>query len=185
MLDELGKFFEYAALHPDREDVYVLQRLAELAVRSNDEPLVVVGLLHQGFHAYSESLPSSTRLEWEKVGGRFDEITFDQPLAHVSALVANALNVDQTLVPKDVAAAAQCIKTTSSDVGWSGTSRSPVPPLALYPIHPTLLPVLVRFFARFGQHERSILSFLLSSEPFGLQSFAERPANGRYLVSAE
>ena len=58
-LIELGKFLEYAALHPDHEDVYVLQRLAELAVRSNDEPLVVVGLLHQGFHAYSESLPSA------------------------------------------------------------------------------------------------------------------------------
>ena len=178
ILDELGKFLEFAALHPDHEDVYVLQRLAELAVRSNDEPMVVVGLLHQGFHAYSENLPSATRLEWEKVGGRFDEITFDQPLAHVSALVANALNVDQTLVPKDVEVAAEYIKATSSDVVWSGTSGSPVPPLALYPIHPTLLPVLVRFFARFGQHERSILSFLLSPEPFGLQSFAERPATG-------
>lgn len=178
VLDELGKFLEYAAMYPDNEDVYVLQRLAELAVRSNDEPLMVVGLLHQGFHAYSESLPSATRLEWEKVGGRFDEITFDQPMAHVSALVENALNVDQELAPADVAAAAQYIRATSSDVGWSGTSGSPVPPLALYPIHPTLLPVMVRFFARFGQHERSILSFLLSSEPFGLQSFAERPASG-------
>ena len=164
---------------PIDEDVYVLQLLAELAARSNDEPLVVVGLLHQGFHAYSESLPSATRLEWEKVGGRFDEISFDQPLAHVSALVANALNVDQTLVPKDVAVAAKYIKASSSEVGWSRNSESPVSPVALYPIHPTLLPVLVRFFARFGQHERSLLSFLLSSEPFGLQTFAERPANGK------
>jgi hypothetical protein len=30
VLDELGKFLEYAALHPDQEDVYVLQRLAEV-----------------------------------------------------------------------------------------------------------------------------------------------------------
>ena len=178
VLDELGKLLEYAALHPDHEDVYVLQRLAEVAARSNDNPLVIVGLLHQGFHAYTESLPSATRLEWEKVGGRFDEITFDQPLAHVSALVASALNVDQRLAPKDVAVAAHHIKATSSDTGWYGTSESPVSPLALYPIHPTLLPVLVRFFARFGQHERSLFSFLLSSEPFGLQSFAQRPANG-------
>ena len=163
---------------PDHEDVYVLQRLAEFAARSNNHPLVVVGLLHQGFHAYAESLPSTTRLEWEKVGGRFDEITFDQPLVHVSALVASALNVDQMLAPKDVAVAAHHIKATSSDTGWYGTSESPVSPLELYPIHPTLLPVLVRFFARFGQHERSLFSFLLSSEPFGLQSFAERPANG-------
>ncbi len=178
VLDELGKFLEYAALHPDREDVYVLQRLAEFAVRSDDEPLVVVGLLHQGFHAYSESLPSATRLEWEKVGGRFDEITFDQPLAHVSALVANALNIDQAIAPEDVAVAAHRFKANSLSASWDGTSGIPVSPLELYPIHPTLLPVLVRFFARFGQHERSLLSFLLSSEPFGLQSFAERPADG-------
>lgn len=178
VLDELGKFLEYAALHPEDEDVYVLQRLAELAVRSDDKPLVVVGLLHQGFHAYSESLPSATRMEWEKVGGRFDEITFDQPLAHVSSLVASALNVDQKNAPADVVEAAQHIKDMNSDIGWSGTSDSPESPLALYPMHPTLLPVLVRFFARFGQHERSLLSFLLSSEPFGLQSFAERPASG-------
>ena len=48
--------------------------------------------------------------------------------------------------------------------------------LDLYPIHPTVLPVLVQFFARFGQHERSLFSFLLSSEPFGLQAFADRRA---------
>ena len=178
VLDELGKLLEYAALHPDHEDVYVLQRLAEFAARSNDHPLVVVGLLHQGFHAYAESLPSTTRLEWEKVSDRFDEIIFDQPLVHVSALVASALNVDQMRAPPDIVAAAHHIKATSSDTGWYGTSESPVSPLEIYPIHPPLLPVLVRFFARFGQHERSLFSFLLSSEPLGLQSFAERPANG-------
>ena len=40
-------------------------------------------------------------------------------------------------------------------------------------------PVLVQFFARFGQHERSLFSFLLSSEPFGLQAFADRRATAR------
>ncbi|WP_292633452.1 AAA family ATPase [Novosphingobium sp. 28-62-57] len=34
--------------------------------------------------------------------------------------------------------------------------------------------LLVRFFARFGQHERSLFGFLLSNEPFGLQAFATR-----------
>ena len=49
----------------------------------------------------------------------------------------------------------------------------------LYPLHPTVLPVLTRLFSRFGQNERSLFSFLLSSEPFGLQMFAERPASPR------
>lgn len=33
---------------------------------------------------------------------------------------------------------------------------------------------LIRTFRRFGQNERSLFSFLLSNEPFGLQAFSER-----------
>jgi hypothetical protein len=174
LLDELGKFLEYAALHPDQEDVYVLQRIAEIAARSGDCPLVVVGLLHQGFHAYAERLPSTARLEWDKVAGRYEEITFDQPLAHVVALVAGALNVNAKRVPRDLAASAQAVRIATASTGWYGASADHPAPLKQYPLHPTVLPVLVRFFARFGQHERSLFSFLLSSEPFGLQAFADR-----------
>ena len=179
VLDELGKFLEYAALRPDTEDVYILQRLAEAAARSSDSPLILLGLLHQGFHAYAENLPSTQRQEWEKVGGRYGEITFDQPLSHVTALVKGALNVDRTLISNDVVARVPAVKAAALDTGWYGNSAELVSPLELYPLHPAVLPVLVRFFARFGQHERSLLGFLLSSEPFGLQDYAKRPANGR------
>ncbi|MCI0575501.1 MAG: hypothetical protein L0331_04765 [Chloroflexi bacterium] len=179
VLDELGKFLEYASLHPEKEDVYILQRLAEAAARSGDYPLIVIGLLHQGFHAYAERLPSASRFEWEKVAGRYEEITFDQPLVHVAALVAGALNVDTKQAPEDVVASAEIVLTATQSTGWYRPSADSPTPLALYPLHPTVLPVLVRFFARFGQHERSLFSFLLSSEPFGLQSFAERRATGR------
>ena len=178
VLDELGKFLEYAALRPDKEDLYILQHLAEAAARSGDCPLIVLSLLHQGFHAYAESLPSTIRQEWEKVAGRYGEITFDQPLGHVTALVTGALNIDQTLIPKEVTESFHSVRAATLETGWYGTSTRTPPALELYPLHPTMLPVLVRFFARFGQHERSLFSFLLSSEPFGLQSFAERPANG-------
>ena len=178
VLDELGKFLEYAALRPDKEDLYILQRLAEGAARDKGFALVVLGLLHQGFHAYAESLPSTMRQEWEKVAGRYGEITFEQPLSHVAALVTQALNIDQTLVPRDVNEAANAVQTATLKTGWYGTQTWVPSALDLYPLHPTVLPVLVRFFARFGQHERSLFSFLLSSEPFGLQSFAARPANG-------
>ena len=180
VLDELGKFLEYSALYPDSEDLYVLQQLGEAAARSGDRPLVVLGLLHQGFHAYAERLPSVARVEWEKVAARYEEITFDQPQAHVAALVAGALNVDKQMVPEEIVVAAGDVQAATLGTGWYGTLGStsvPLTPLELYPLHPTVLPVLVRFFARFGQHERSLFSFLLSSEPFGLQSFAERSPN--------
>ena len=44
----------------------------------------------------------ASRLEWAKVAGRYHEITLDQPLAHVVALVSGALNIDEGLIPDSV-----------------------------------------------------------------------------------
>lgn len=179
VLDELGKFLEFAALHPDGADVYLLQRLAEMADRSGDRPLLLVALLHQGFHAYAEQLPTAAQQEWEKVAGRFEEVLFDQPLAHTSRLVAGTLNVDESRLPRATSRAAKIAMHRALALGWYGAvadeqelgARAAV----MYPLHPTVLPVLVRFLRRFGQHERSLFSFLLSEEPFALQDFAARP----------
>jgi hypothetical protein len=178
IIDEMGKLLEHAALQPDREDVFILQRLAEAAVRSGERPFILVGMLHQGFQAYAEKLPSSMRHEWDKVAGRFEEIVFDQPLAHSVGLISGALRVDVRRLPHDVQAAANEALALTLKTGWFGAATGSDPdfePAELYPLHPTVLPVLVRFFARFGQHERSLFSFLLSNEPYGLQSYAARP----------
>ena len=61
---------------------------------------------------------------------------------------------------------------------WPGPGKTELVNLSpsLYPLHPTLIPALSKFFRRFGQNERSLFSFILSSEPFALQDFAERLA---------
>jgi len=179
VIDELGKFLEFASQSDGSQDVFVLQRLAETASRSGKQPFLLLTLLHQGFHAYAEKLPMASRNEWEKVGGRFEEIVFDQPLAHMAALVAGALRIDTEKLGMPLHAAAAKIANATADMGWLGggtVGAAGLDVARLYPIHPTVLPVLVRFFARFGQHERSLFGFLLSNEPFGLQHFADRDA---------
>jgi hypothetical protein len=175
ILDELGKFLEFSALHPDRQDVYFLQQLAELSTRSGREPIFIVGLLHQGFNAYAETLSQSAQKEWEKVAGRFEEILFDQPLDQVTQLIASALNTSSYLQPKSIEVRARQAMRAATAFGWYGAAPASSALLhtapGLYPLHPTLVPVLVKLFSRFGQNERSLFSFLLSSEPFGLQTF--------------
>lgn len=185
ILDELGKFLEFAALHPERQDIYLLQLLAEHASRSGDAPLFIVGLLHQGFHAYAEQLSPATQKEWDKVAGRFEEILFNQPLEQTISLIANALNVRRDRLPRGSASRLQTEMAKSLDLGWYGVDAvrnrilSAAP--SLFPLHPTVIPVLVRLFSRFGQNERSLYSFLLSTEPFALQSFADQPAKAESL----
>jgi len=56
VIDEMGKFLEYAALYPEQQDLYLLQQLAEMASRSGEAPFFIVNLLHQGFSAYASNL---------------------------------------------------------------------------------------------------------------------------------
>ncbi len=177
IIDELGKFLEFAALYPERQDVYVLQRLAEVASRSDQKPFFIIGLLHQGFNAYADQLSQSGQREWEKVAARFEELIFNQPIEQTSMLISSALKVRTEKLPKYHSDTVKQDMEKTIKLGWFGAAPSKKVLLrnaiSLYPIHPTVLPVLIRIFGRFGQNERSLFSFLLSNEPFGLQSFAE------------
>lgn len=178
LVDELGKFLEYGALHPERQDVFLLQVLAEAACRSTQAPLFIVGLLHQGFNAYAEHLSQSAQKEWEKVAGRFDEVVFSQPLEQTAILVADALNIRIGELQRELTAQSRRDMARIVDLGWYGAAatRSGLTDISsrLYPLHASVVPVLVKLFSRFGQNERSLFSFLLSNEPFGLKEFARQ-----------
>lgn len=182
VIDELGKFLEFATMHPEHQDIYLLQRLAETASRSKENPLYVVALLHQGFHEYAHTLPEVAQREWEKVAGRFEEILFDQPLEQLATLIGAALNVRMDQLPADVKNEARTAMNAALERGWYGAATPSAGLLkgasGIFPLHPTVLPVLARFFRRFGQNERSLFSFLLSNEPFGVRAFAEQPLHG-------
>lgn len=178
ILDELGKFLEFAALNPDRQDIYLLQKLAETASRSGEKTILLIGLLHQGFNAYADQLSQSVQREWEKIAGRFEMLLFDQPLEQTAGLIADALNIKQNRLPSAVIETTRREMQKTLELGWYGArfNHDHLIEIAprLYPLHPTLLPILIRIFRRFGQNERSLFSFLLSNEPFGLQEFATR-----------
>jgi len=179
VLDELGKLLEFAALHSDHQDIYLLQCLAEIASRSGEIPLVVIGLLHQGFNTYASQLSQVSQREWDKIAGRYQEIFFNQPLEQTATIVAEALNTRLDLLPEAIINSARSEMNSIVELGWYGVRDTKESLMAiaarLYPLHPTVLPVLTRLFSRFGQNERSLFSFLVSDEPFGLMSFADQP----------
>ena len=178
ILDELGKSLEFATQHPDQQDITFLQTLAEIASRSGDEPLVVLGILHQGFSAYADRMESNDQREWDKIGGRFEELLFDQPLEQLVSLVSSALGVKADRLPPAVKRAARENMARAIDLGWFGAVSNKKALMeqapSIYPLQPMLLPVLVKFFSRFGQNERSLFSFLYSADVGALRSFAEQ-----------
>ncbi|SDF13086.1 hypothetical protein SAMN05216464_11363 [Mucilaginibacter pineti] len=183
-IDEAGKFLEYAASRSEQEDIYLLQSLAELASRSGKHPIVIVTILHQGLNAYAERLSKGQQREWEKIAGRFEEVLWHHPLDQVAMLIAHSTNVDMDAIPSTAKYQAVISMKNAIRLGWYGynVNADLLTELAprLYPLEPTIIPVLVRVFTLFGQNERSLFSFLLGSEDFGLQEFVLKTEGQQY-----
>jgi hypothetical protein len=181
IIDEAGKFLEFAAMYPDQQDIYLLQNLAEVAARSGTSPLIVLALLHQGVSYYAESLTKGQQREWEKVAGRFEEIAWYHSVDQVAELIANALNVQIEEISLNLIDQANRDMEVALKLRWYGptSSNKTLSDLAqrFFPLHPTVLPPLVRLFSHFGQNERSLFTFVLGSEPFGLQDFVDASGN--------
>jgi hypothetical protein len=176
VLDELGKNLEYAAQNPEADDIFLLQRLAEEAARSGDLPFVVIVMLHQGVAAYASGLDTTARREWDKVAGRFEEIVYAQPLEQLVTLVSATLNVRLELIPRaatDEAKRAMVAAIRAGVYGSSAASSLGQFGPKIFPLHPTVLPVLVRAMRKFGQNERSLFSFMSAFEPMGLQQHVQ------------
>lgn len=175
VLDELGKNLEQAIMNPASADVYVLQRLAELATRSKDTPLVVLAILHMGISSYTADLDSNSRKEWDKVAGRFEEIHYHHPFEQTVQLCGAALGLDTASVPKGLLDQQRKAMKWAVNAGYYGSAPADsLVALAptIFPLHPTVLPPLVNIIRRFGQNERSLFGFLAGHEPSALQDVA-------------
>ena len=179
VIDELGKFLEYAIQHPTQGDTFILQSLAELADRSKQTPLFLMTILHQTFEVYAQRTAQSQREEWAKVQGRFEDVAFAEPTEQVLRLVGAALEKPAEIVCKENL-------DTVTELGLKPRQLDDREFTQLLknclPLHPTVALLIGPLFRRFAQNERSLFAFLSSSEPNGLQDFlANRHYDGKSL----
>ncbi|MDD5678847.1 MAG: hypothetical protein PHW60_12795 [Kiritimatiellae bacterium] len=175
MIDELGKLFEFAARMPQKADVFVLQELAEQSCRSGAFPTLFLGFLHQSFEEYGQHLDSSTRKEWAKIHGRFEDVVFLEPPDQVVRMVAAAIKWTGAPMSVDALKQVSHVAKICADNGVCplGMRKSEFEEICqqTYPLHPTTLVALPFIFRKFAQNERSLFSYLSSLEPGGFQDY--------------
>jgi hypothetical protein len=171
-IDELGKFLEYESYHPQHREIHLLQLLAEHAQSAHRAPLHLLVMLHQSFEHYTHRLGKSLREEWRKVQGRFAALAFLEPAEQSLRIVAAAFERRVELPPQ----------TEAELTAWaSRLAAEEALPLGLdepqarelfrrcYPLHPLTLLMLPVLCQKAAQNERTLFSYLGSSEPFGLR----------------
>ncbi len=170
VVDELGKFLEYAAQNPADGDLFVLQSLAEFATRSKQTPLLMLTILHQAFEQYAQRLAASQREEWAKVQGRFEDVSFIEPTEQVLRLIGSAIQKTAAVENPNLSVAVDLeLKPRQLDKTEFVSLLE-----SCLPLHPTVALIVSPLFRRFAQNERSLFALLNSSEPHGLQDFLSK-----------
>ncbi len=179
VIDELGKLLEYAALHPERSDLFVLQRLAEHAARAPEAgdpdasgPMALLTILHQAFERYAGRLPTAQREEWKKVQGRFEDFAFVEPADETLRLLARAVEMDdQAEAGRETVDA--LLEAARLPVHFDAEQVAQCLAEAL-PLHPAVSLAVGPLFRRLAQNERSLFAFLAAGEPHGFSDVMER-----------
>ncbi|MEE2025361.1 ATP-binding protein [Alkalimonas mucilaginosa] len=171
VIDEMGKFLEAAQTTGD--DVYFFQELAELCSRTPGN-LITVGILHQSFKQYGkvQRLSESTQNEWAKVHGRYTDIPLISSTDEVIELLGNAIDsaitVSEPLKRQVVNPVAESIRSRRQGVSTDIEGKL----VNCWPLHPTTMLIIGPASKKqYSQNERSVFSFLGSSESFGFQEF--------------
>lgn len=169
LVDEFGKFLEYAANHTPEKELYFIQQLAEFVNDSNKDALLIT-TLHQDFNGYSLKLQKHQQHEWDKVKGRLKEITFNEPVEQLLQLAATRLSADNKFeAPKTVGKLLNVIKEAKAfplkDFLDEPTAKR------LSPFDILAAAVLTLALQKYGQNERSLFSFLESHDVKGLHEF--------------
>lgn len=177
IVDELGRFLDFAAGNDSGMDAGFFQSLAEACAGQQSAPLAIVGILHQRFEDYARAARGDSQLlEWAKVAERFEEVTLEESIDGSCLLLANAIKVDDSSLPKKVKDAVRRRNKTAVQSGILASQLVKGSTATLFPMHPTAAIALTVLARRMGQNERSVYSFLLSQDAGGFQRFIAESA---------
>lgn len=175
IIDEFGKYLEYAAKNDPERELYFLQQLAEFANTDNRD-LLLITTLHQDFSAYSSGLNKAQRNEWIKVKGRFKEVSFNEPVEQLIYMAGKRLSED---IPKEKESAlVKLFKTIETAKVFPLRDYFNINVAkAIYPLDMLSSSVLALSLQQYGQNERSLFTFLDSYNYLGIQDFDSKKSN--------
>ena len=181
VVDELGKYLEFAASKDPERELYFIQQLAEFCNDSTKKILLLTSL-HQGFDSYARGLDREQRHEWEKVKGRLQDVAFNEQVAQLLFLATEYLR-SEGIEKGALSSVGSIVSFTERSQAYDFDGHS-IPAIAsnLLPLDPLAASVLTLALQECGQNERSLFTFLSSHDPLGIRAFDKR-ANPLYSLS--
>ena len=177
-IDELGKHVEYAGSNQKDGDIYVLQKIAEHCVSESHAPILFNVMLHQGIEFYAKELDTETKAEWRKIQGRFEEISFiegpEQSMRVLAKALKNFLKPSQlSKVKTELKTPVQALLKAKIFPNMNKIREGVNFFSEVFPFHPLTAYILPLLAQKLAQNERTVFTFLGSSETFGFQDLTK------------
>ena len=169
IIDEFGKNLEAFRDGADA-DPYLLQQLAEAGQSGAGLPIFVLTLQHLSFEDYLGGADVPQRREWAKVQGRFEDIAYVESPTQTRALIRTVFEVRDPKLGERINRWAEPYAKALRPLGV-GDLATPQGIASCYPLHPLSALVLPELCSRYGQHERTLFSFLAGPDPASASSF--------------
>ena len=187
VIDEFGKNLEVlagesgpGASGDESSDPYLLQQLAE-AGQGDGLPIFLLTLQHQSFDDYLTGVDARRRREWAKVQGRFEDIAYVESPTQIRALIGSVFHVGDETLRRRIDRWSRPLARSMRGLGAADLGE-PAAVASCWPLHPMTAVILSELCQRYGQHERTLFSFLAGSEmagPNGFLATTRLPERGR------
>ncbi|RZB33615.1 MAG: hypothetical protein SRB2_03726 [Desulfobacteraceae bacterium Eth-SRB2] len=174
IIDELGKNLEFSAQNQSLDDLYLLQQLAELPSNKDGHNIFIFSLLHQSFTDYAYGLASAQRNEWAKIQGRFEDIPFIESSDRMMRLIGHA--IDQSSKGFFRSSVLRWTRRWQKALSGYDFSFSKDDLASIYPLHPFSALVLPILCTKYSQNDRTLFTFLASSEPGSFTTYLHQTA---------
>ncbi len=170
VIDELGKFLEFASGNNPEKELYFIQQFAEY-VNDKTKDILLITILHKNFNAYSLDLTKTQIDEWNKVKGRLVEIPFNEPVEQLLLLASE--KIEQYGLNND--------SNSYVSIVHEAISESQLFPLQdfntysfskkIYPFELLSASILTLALQEYAQNERSLFSFIENEDELGIKNF--------------
>ena len=161
MIDEFGKNIEYFATDETQQsDLFLLQELAEMSGPGRKIPLSIITIQHMAFEEYAAGASHARKQEWAKIQGRFEDIPFANSPNQTRQLISNTIKLTKDVSSRRILKnwaknQAKILQSLGIEGGFDSDLIA-----SCYPLEPLSLEVLPELCSRYGQYERTLLSFI-------------------------
>jgi hypothetical protein len=180
VVDEFNKFLEKAVKNKKHIDLKVLQDLAEMCNRSEDDQIHIMLISHQHLTQYADKLSEDVVNEWKKIEGRFKTIELSSNSSKTYHLISKVIHKDERIwndfIENNQDKFNQLVEKVSFFGLFNELTEVEIKDWVLYgcyPIHPTTVFALPKISSQLAQNDRTLFTFLSTNEFNTLGKFLE------------